>query len=151
MDPFVALKMSLKVNYNLNISYGSVRSMLVDDQGKKFIRCRRTQRLTAGHKENMVVTAKYWRQKYGIRPSAKRYKWDRIIISDFSAPVRCRRKPKKQNDGVWIDMDAEMNGEGVKSIINAEVEKYDPGLTLFGAICSEGLLPKGSCFFLQIG
>ena len=113
------VKKSLKVNYNINTSHGSARSILVDDLDKKFIRCGRTQRLTAEHKENRVITARYWRHKHGIRPSAKRYKRDRIIISDFCAPFRCRSKPNEQNDGACIDLDAEMNGEDVKSIINA--------------------------------
>ena len=55
-----------------------------------------------------------------------------------------------QNDGVWVDNDADINSKEVKIIVNKGFDKYSKGLMLFGGICAEGLLPRnGPIFFTE--
>ena len=137
----------LKTDYDIPLSFGTVRTIIIEDLNKKFVRYRRTQRLTTKHKEDRVKCARYLRKKYGVKPKSKNYGWDKVINTDFSAPVRCRRKLNPQNDGVWVDKDMDMKGEAIKIAANKGYEKYSKGLMLFGGITSEGLLPRNKPIF----
>ena len=137
-----AIKSDLVNNHGINISKESVRRILIHDLDMKFVRFRKCQRLTQQHKDERVKSAIYLRQKYGVRPESKRYKWDKVVITDFSAPIRCRRKLNGQNDGIWINNDTDMKTEEVKVLVNKGFEKYSKGMMLFGGICGEGLIPR---------
>ena len=141
------VKSVLKTSYNINISYGSVRKIITEDLNMKFIRYRRSQKLTQTHKDARVVCAQYLRKKYGVRPTGKNYGWDKIINTDFSAPLRCRRRLNSQNDGLWVPKEIDMAGEEIKIKSNKGYEKYSKGFMLFGGICSEGLLPRDEPVF----
>ena len=66
----------------------------------------------------------------------------KIIITDFSKPIRLVRPPNKQNDGMWIDED----DDDVSCLVKGE-EKFAPGVMLWGAMYSGGLIPKNGPVF----
>ena len=148
--PIRGIKRAYKVDYSINISWGLVRTILNQDLNEKFVRCRRSQRSSAEHKAARVIYAKHLRTKYGVLSTSKNYKWDRIINTDFSAPFRSRRKINPQNDGIWIDKNADMYIKEVKINVNEGFGNCNAGLLLVGGICAEGLLPRsGPVFFTE--
>ena len=129
-------------NKGINISRGTIHNALKYDLNRKFVHYRRVQRLKPHHKTARVKFAKYLRRKYGATPRSKSFSWDRVIVTDFSKPIRLVRLTNKQNDGILIDKDDDEN-----TILQKGHKKYTPGVMLWGGIYAGGLIPKNAPIF----
>ena len=69
------------------------------------------------------------------------------LTRDLSAPFRVRRRSNPQNDGLWIDKEADKKSEGVKMVVNEGFDEHSKGLMLFGGICADGSLPWRKLIF----
>ena len=82
--------------------------------------------------------AKALRSKFGIRKNSKKWKWNRVVNSDFSGLFTLQGFQNRRNDGVWA-----REGEEIEaSLINAQTDKFRKGILFWGAISSQGLIPS---------
>ncbi|CAF1189010.1 unnamed protein product [Rotaria sordida] len=83
------------------------------------------------------MCAKKLRMKYGVKKNAKKWKWSRIINTDFSRKFTLDPFRNKRNDDIW----AEENEPVPLSLINASTHKFEKEILFWGAISSFGLIP----------
>jgi len=67
----------------------------------------KVSKLTESHQEKRVKGAKTLLKRFGSRVKRKarinrRNKWDRIVFTDFSAPIRMHQDINRSNDYVWM-------------------------------------------------
>ncbi|CAF0857474.1 unnamed protein product [Rotaria sp. Silwood1] len=103
----------------------------------KWYKTKKSQKLTVNNKIRRVECTKRLLLKYGIRKQAKKWKWDRIVNTDFSGKFTLEPFQNRRNDGIW----AEEGEEIPSSLINAPTEKFQKGIIFWGAISSQGLIP----------
>jgi hypothetical protein len=70
----------------------------------------------------------------------KKWKWDRIVNTDFSGKYTLLPFQNKRNDGIWAARDEPIS----PSLINVPSDKFEKGVIFWGAISSLGLIPAGA-------
>ena len=75
----------------VNMSRGTIHNALKEDLKKRWRRYQKQRKLLPHHKEARVKCAVYLRRKYGATQKSKKFGWDKIINTDFSAPYRLSR------------------------------------------------------------
>lgn len=75
--------------------------------------------------------------KFGVDKKVRKWKWNRIVNTDFSGKFTLLPSQNKRNDGIWAEED-----EVVPSVlINALTDKFRKGIIFWGGISSYGLIP----------
>ncbi|CAF4332446.1 unnamed protein product [Rotaria sp. Silwood2] len=103
----------------------------------KWFKTRKSQKLSYQNKIDRVDCAKRLRSKFGVSRNAKKWKWDRVVNTDFSGVFILQPFQNNRNDGIW----AEENEAIPSSLINAPTDKFKKGIIFWGAISSNGLIP----------
>ena len=104
----------------------------------RWYKMKKSQNLSIQNKLRRVECAKRLRLKFGVRPRAAKWKWNRIVNTDFSGKFTLQPFRNRRNDGVW----AEEGEEIPKSLIHAPTDKFQKGIIFWGAISSKGLIPS---------
>jgi transposase len=103
----------------------------------KWFKTRKSQKLTDDNKIRRVICAKQLRMKFGVNKKAQKWKWNRIVNTDFSGKFTFLPFQNKRNDGIWAE-----EGEVVPPVlINAPTDKFQKGIIFWGGISSYGLIP----------
>ncbi|CAF3088835.1 unnamed protein product [Rotaria sp. Silwood2] len=77
--------------------------------------------------------------QFGIWKSAKNWKWNRVVNTDFSGKFTLHPFQNKRNDGIWTE-----EGEVIPlSLTNAPTDRFQKRIIFWGAISSRGLIPSG--------
>lgn len=106
----------------------------------------RQQDIKYKNKQKRVETAKLWLNRYGVSPKNRKFIWHKVICTDFSAYMRIFMQHNRKNSIIYAKSRREIDESGLGV---ARVSKYSPGVMLWGAICSEGLLPKKKPIFFN--
>ncbi|CAF4663029.1 unnamed protein product [Rotaria sp. Silwood2] len=103
----------------------------------KWFKTRKSQKLTEDNKTRRVICAKQLRMKFGVEKKAHKWKWNRLVNTDFSGKFTLLPFQNKRNDDIWAE-----EGEVVPPVlINAPTDKFKKGIIFWGGISSHGLIP----------
>lgn len=92
----------------------------------KWYKKKKSQKLNDYDKSKRVKCAKLLRHKLGVRKNSKKYKWNRVVNSDFSGLFALQGFHNQRNNGVWGD-----EGEPIETnVIHRRTEKF-PRETIF--------------------
>ena len=126
-------------------SYGTIHRTLTCDIKIKPWKITRSQRINDVQQEKRVKSAKKLLKKFGNNPTRSNSKWKRLINSDFSGRIKLVQNHNSENNIIWSTNKTTIPPE----LLTIGQEKYSPGLTIFGAISSRGLIPKDSPIFVD--
>ena len=104
----------------------------------KWYKKKKSQKLSDIDKTKRIKCAKALRSKSGIRKNSNKWRWDRSVNCDFSGLFTFQGFQNRRNDGVWA-----RGGEEIEAdLINAQTDKSQKGIILWGAISLQGLIPS---------
>ena len=83
--------------------------------------------MTKNNKIRRVICAKQLRIKFGVKKNTKKWKWNRVVNTDFSGKFTLQPFQNRRNDGIW----AEENEPIPPLLINAPTDKFEKGV-IFG-------------------
>ena len=68
--------------------------------------------------------------KFGVRKEAQKWKWYRVVNTDFSGKFTLQPFQNRRNGGIWAE-----KGEIVPPVlINAPRDKFQKGILFWGAM-----------------
>ncbi len=76
-------------------------------------------------------------KEFGVKSSSKHFKWDRILNTDFGAPIGLFRSRNVKNDGIYAESLKDIPGE----VIEIGYNKYGE-CDVVGRYNAEGLVPR---------
>ena len=130
---------------HVNSSYGSVRRALKEDLKIKPWKLTRSQKISPMQREKRVNSAKKILKKFGNNPTRSNSKWKRLVNTDFSGRVSVLQKHNSKNDIVWSSSESTIPF----ALQSVDKKKYSPGVLLYGAISSRGLIPPSPLIFID--
>ncbi|CAF3794840.1 unnamed protein product [Rotaria sp. Silwood1] len=105
----------------------------------------RSQKINDTQRYGRIRSAKKLLRKFGSKPTRSNSRWKRLINSDFSGRINLIQKHNSKNDVIWSKDKTTIPAE----LLTVGQQKYYPGVIIFGAISSRGLIPKESPIFID--
>ncbi|CAF3875757.1 unnamed protein product [Rotaria sordida] len=130
---------------HVNSSYSSVRRTLKEDIKLKPWKLTRSQKLSPIQREARVISAKKLLKKFGLNPTRSNSKWKRLVNTDFSGRVSLLQKHNSKNNIIWSTSKTTIP----LALQSVHQEKCSPGVLLYGAISSRGLIPPTASVFID--
>jgi hypothetical protein len=96
-------------------------------------------------REAHINSAKKLLKKFGLKPTRSNSKWKRLMNTDFSCRVRLLQKHNSKNNIIWSTSKTTIP----LALQSIDQEKYSPGVLLYGAISSGGLIPQAAPIFID--
>ena len=121
-----------RVKFCAQTAYNTARKLKL-----KWYKTRKSQKLTVSSKIRRLECTKQLRTRFGIRKQAKKWKWDRVVSTDFSGKFTLQPFQNRRNNGIW----AEEGEELPLSVIHAPTDKFQKCIIFCGAISSRELIP----------
>ncbi|CAF3859255.1 unnamed protein product [Rotaria sp. Silwood1] len=130
---------------HVNSSYSSVRRTLKEDIKLQPWKLTRSQKISPIQREARVISAKKLLKKFGLNPTRSNSKWKRLVNTDFSGRVSLLQKHNSKNSIIWSTSKTTIP----LALQSVHQEKCSPGVLLYGAISSRGLIPPTAPVFID--
>jgi hypothetical protein len=96
-------------------------------------------------REERINSAKKLLKKIGLKPTRSNSKWKRLVNTDFSGRICLLQKHNSKNNIIWSTSKTTIP----LTLQSVNQEKYSPGVLLYGAISSRGLIPQAAPIFID--